>query len=854
MKRIFCFVTVWFIAISLFAQQDTVVTKLASFVQNIDAFNRLYPQEKVYLHFDNTGYYLGETIWFKAYTVNASDHRSTTGSRVLYVELFNPRGILLETKKLKIVDGQCHACFFLSTSNYDYHGGFYEIRAYTKTMLNFGVETVFSRVFPVFNEPKKEGDYAGTDMKEGEDVSRMNFPSVRKKPKKAKKVNLDFYPEGGNLVTGLSSALAFKATDDEGRGIEITGEALSPKGETIAEFSSVYNGMGSFEYIPDGNKNKVKIRYDNRTYDFNLPASLPGGYSLKVNNLSKKSLVFQIEKSPDKPVISLGLSIFCRGKIVYFQTLKPESQALALRISKEELPAGVNQITLFDAKGEIHAERLVFISPTEEQEEYIIKTIPDKNEYKVQEKINIDFSTKAPETRFSVSVRDIANTITTADAGNILSNLLLSSDLKGYVENPSFYFTSDDALKIKALDLLMMVQGWKRYEWQTMSGIKPFSQDYDMEKGLKIKGKIVGESKEVKIELDLKDGNLMEGFAIPDSQGNFSTDIEDDLQGTYSLMMFAPGLKNANVNIRMDKWFSPPPKTYSFYETTAVYRPDEKISEPENEEDDELIQESQMKVDSLYKLYNIKEVEIGARRGKGKEVIYNVERDRDKAIDMGEPYPERVHDYLVQYGNGYYVLKSFNQGMDNVIGGGNFGWFWWGTSGFQARYMLNDRDWMLDTNQNSLYPLTFTRNLKEVQKIVIKEWEAFPNSAPIAKNLVLQPSRTVQPFYVYPYMENDYYNHRKSLYYRVTPFSGYSYIKDFYTGRPERENYVPDRSEHTRTLYWNPDIKTDSNGKARVSFYNNAFCRQIDISAEGLTEGGIPVTNKNRDENENNNN
>src|ERR1035437_2307636 len=114
---LFCFTSVL-----LQAQTDTITTaKLFSFVKNVGTFNRLYPQEKVYLHFDNTGYYLGETIWFKAYAVNARDNTPKTVTRVLYVELLSSRGIVLETKKLEIVNGQCHGDFYLSTFNYDYH-------------------------------------------------------------------------------------------------------------------------------------------------------------------------------------------------------------------------------------------------------------------------------------------------------------------------------------------------------------------------------------------------------------------------------------------------------------------------------------------------------------------------------------------------------------------------------------------------------------------------------------------------------------------------------------------------------------------------------------------------------------
>ena len=129
---------------------DSVLASMARLVEAYNHFGRYNVQEKVYLHFDNTGYFLGETMWFKAYVVAAPQLRPTELSRVLYVELLTPEGRVVETKKLKIVDGKCHGEFLLAGKTLI--GGFYEVRAYTRAMLNWE-GTVFSRVFPVFDHP-----------------------------------------------------------------------------------------------------------------------------------------------------------------------------------------------------------------------------------------------------------------------------------------------------------------------------------------------------------------------------------------------------------------------------------------------------------------------------------------------------------------------------------------------------------------------------------------------------------------------------------------------------------------------------------------------------------------------------
>ena len=822
-------------------QSDSVIIRLKAFAHNIEQFRLMYPQEKVYLHFDNTGYYLGETIWYKAYVVNACDNSSIVQSKVLYVELLNSRGVVLESKKLEIINGQSHGDFYLTTFNYDYHPGYYEIRAYTKNMLNFGEETVFSRVFPVFNEPVKEGQYTVADLKEGRDVNRLNLPWDRKKTKKQRQVNIDFYPEGGNLVSGLNNRLAFKITNENGIGINASGCILNNKNEFISELSSVHEGMGVLDYIPDGSKNEVQVRYENRTYQFNLPQSVPSGYSMQINSLLAKDIMLMIFKTPSMPDETLGITIMCRGKLLHFMTIQSKNYPMSQRILKSELSVGVNQITLFNSRGEIYAERLVFISPSK-KDEYIIKTKADKKSYNWQQKINLDFTAKRGMT-FSLAVRDASNTPQTSDAGNILTNLLLSSDLKGYIENPSYYFASPNIECQKALDLLMMVQGWKRYEWQQMTGVQAYKPKYEPEKKLMINGHLGGESKDrigiktVNLEIALNKNYLTAATKV-DSTGSFSLSIDTTLYGSFYMYLEASGLTNADRNIRLDRWFSPTPKTYTRYEITNF--PNEKIADNITIEDKQLKNEDNILTrikeqnDTISRHYEIREVNVKGKRGK--DLIYNVERDRDKAVDLGKDYPENAFYYMVQKNNGFFFKGALDL-PDNVAGGS--GQTQWQNYGFILRYMVNDRKWKYIT-YDSRYPTLHGGSraefvdLEQIKKIIIREWEVKSEFS----------THSYIPGYLYPYDKTVYYLMRKTPAYRVTSFEGYSDAKDFYVDRPERENYIPPKTDHSRTLYWNPDVKTDSEGNAKVSFYNNAWCKIIEISAEGVTKEGIPMVNK----------
>ena len=138
----------------VFAQTD--LEKVVEYMKHGLVFNKLYPQEKVYLHFDNTGYFKGERIYFKAYSIRTDTGAPSDISRVLYVELLNPSGDVVQTNKVKMEKGVGYGDLPLDSM---FGTGFYEVRAYTRYMRNWGNDVVFSRAFPVYRNPKVESDY-----------------------------------------------------------------------------------------------------------------------------------------------------------------------------------------------------------------------------------------------------------------------------------------------------------------------------------------------------------------------------------------------------------------------------------------------------------------------------------------------------------------------------------------------------------------------------------------------------------------------------------------------------------------------------------------------------------------------
>lgn len=559
--------------VNSYSQARPEERKLVDFAVNSYTFNKLYPQEKVYVHFDNTGYFMGETIWFKAYVVTSENHALSSLSRVLYVELLTPEGEVLETKKLKIEDGQARGSFNLEDR---YDAGYYQVRAYTRYMLNFGDEVLFSRVLPVYDKPMQPGEYQRKTMTvRGGEIRGKNLREEEMK----NAVNLAFFPEGGHLIQGITSRVAFKATGKNGEALYVTGNICTGTGREMATFASQHLGMGAFVLRPDSNKLVAKVRYDGMEYTFDLPESRPAGYSMLVDNLHPEILSVRVEKNKETPPQLLGLTIACRGKIYSIKAIEvDETGQYTFACEKDRLPSGVCTITLFTPQGEVLAQRMVFVNNIVTS--ITIKATHDQSSLKPFAPVFVEFEVKDTankpiEMTFSLSVRDEAAVIGTNCSENILNNLLLSSDLKGYIENPAWYFETDDDDHRLALDLLMMVQGWTRYSWKHAAGVEPFVLRHDLEKKLMIDGTVIPSKQskslnEVKVTMWVispQQETSQKGTCRTNASGRFGFELSD-ITGTFELKLQAKKRKKPYPStITLDRHYSPAPAAFDYYET-----------------------------------------------------------------------------------------------------------------------------------------------------------------------------------------------------------------------------------------------------------------------------------------------
>jgi hypothetical protein len=825
----------FFFSVQASEPKDSTLIKINSFIEKYNRYSKLFPQEKVYMHFDNSDYFIGENMWFKAYVVMAGENNLSPLSTTLYVELVAPEGRILETQKLKIIGGQADGCFVLDKPLY---GGFYEVRAYTRLMLNQDKEYLFSRVFPFYEKVQENGDYTKNLRPL---PNSLRVPGERKEFIQKQKVELSFFPEGGNLIAGLTSDVAFKATGKYGENLQVQGNIEDADGNIITSLATAYQGMGRFKFTPQKGNYIAKVAYGKKTYTFNLPEILPMGYVIHVEHAENSILVVRIQKSPGLPDDTLGIVISCRGKLYVSDDVVFTNNAKEFSIPDTLLPTGISQITLFNQNGNVLSERMVFIN---HQDQLSISVTQDKTAYNPYEQVNLDFQIKDVKERpantyFSLAVRDGANSIHNAYGESALTCLLLSSELKGYIENPGYYFESNSQERSNALDLLMLTQGWSRYVWTKMINVDKEFMNNPIEKCLVVEGKVLipkrkskhKEGIDVRMVLNLPDNKVQQGSCVTDSSGEFNFAVPDFCGNTNLVLQTKKGDKTKSNGIILNRFFSPGFKTYDYTETqllaTEIISPDsieqnvktDSITESETGIDDE----SNLPIDQ--RMNKINEIMVEAKKkfrfeGSGLSsatIAYDVQETTQEMIDKENYEPVDLFEYLMK------INRYFNYDINSD----------------EAYYKRKRVIFILNNISTVMDPLAYgelkSLAVADIETVTIDErtnvclylpTELCSNSIP---NMMIIHVYTNQK-----YVQGRF---RPTPGVRCTIYKGYTCAKEFYS--PDySQKYLPEEADFRRTLYWNPYVKTDEEGKVKVTFYNNSTCKKLDISAETVTVTG----------------
>jgi hypothetical protein len=434
-------------------------------------------------------------------------------SKVLYVELLDSEHRLIEQRTLQIENNTAIGDISLSDSLV---AGYYELRAYTSWLRNFDEENFFRKTLNVFRATSNKNNTAHS-----QNITPEKFTKLMDKP------ILQFFPEGGDMVKLLRNQVAFKATDSEGRGIFVEGIIQNEEGKTCASFKSNELGLGSFRIVPLGTPLTAKIvAINGDTLSYKLPKILEKGLLLSVTQTTKDSLKILLQSnltSFENDEEDYHLIAQSGGKVVFTATTSLEKPVQTLAISTQNIPTGVLQLSLIDENQIPHCERLVFIN---HHDSLRIGLQTNKASYTPREKIQLDIttnlnSTTAIEAELSVLVLDNTLVAHQPESENILTRFLLSSELKGKIENPAYYLQNSEKSK-QALDYLMLTQGFRRFTWRELLNGKAPNLSYLVEQSLAFSGVVVNDSRKSTPE-DSANVSLLLNYDLRDTYVNYTT-------------------------------------------------------------------------------------------------------------------------------------------------------------------------------------------------------------------------------------------------------------------------------------------------------------------------------------------
>lgn len=851
-------VLLYFSSLSAQTMQDTIIA-------NFSLMERI-PKEKLYLHLDKPFYGAGEKIWFKGYLVNAITHQDNAQSNFIITELINRSDSIVERKKIRRDSLGFHNAFTLPAT---LPAGDYYLRGYSNWMLNEDPDFFFSRNIKIGNsidntivssiEYQQEDDthytakikftsnvqavFENTTIKylylengkiknKGKKKTDENgwisisLPDLKSPVARRIEVEFDdpqyiykrtfhlpvftndfdvkFFPEGGALINIPHQNVAFKAQGVDGFSKEIEGFLFNSKGDTLTNFRSEHNGMGIFTMNPVNNETYyVTVRTnDSITKRFDLPAIEPKGISIAMSHY-KQEIRYEIQKTeatewPQK----LFLLAHTRGKLAILQPINPKRTFGKMNDSL--FTEGITHFMLIDEQGNALSERLIFV-PDHKPNQWQITT--DQPTYGKREKVSLQIAAKDSEGNpvegtFSVSITDRKSIQPDSLADNILSNLLLTSDLKGYVEDPAFYFLNQDARTLRSIDYLMMTHGWRRHKMENVLRTPSLNFTNYIEKGQTISGRIMGffgaNVKKGPICVLAPKYNII-ATTETDEKGQFI--VNTSFRDSTTFLVQARTKKGfAGVDILMD------PPQYPVATHKAPY-----FNGATTFMEDYLMNtRDQYYMEGGMRVYNLKEVTVTAKRERpssksiytGGINTYTVEEDRlqgygQTAFDAAS----RLPSVTITNGSEIHIRNNSEPAIiviDDIV-------------------YEDASDILKDIQVSDMSSISLLRGADAVILGPRASGGAVVITLKDPRNL---PARPAQGIITY------------------TPL-GYSESVEFYHptyDTPEKKN--AQRSDFRSTVYWNPELRLDAEGKATIEYYTPDSTAPEDIIIEGVDKNG----------------
>lgn len=436
------------------------------------------PQEKLFAHVDRTFYLAGETIWFKLYDIDGRSNRPAAISGVAYVEVLDrdQRPILQAKVEIKNGKGDGSLSIPLSVAS----GGFV-FRAYTSWMKNFSPEFYYMQPLTIFNTLND----AGTDTTPVVQTSHA-ADTLR--------TSIRIYPEGGNLVNGVGSLVAVEVIDRNGQGARCSGAIMDQHGDTVVRFYTGREGIGRFTFTPAaGHTYIATTEVDQRPVTQPLPAAYDQGYVMHLETGDDRRVRITVHASGQIGVPLVYLLAHTRGQLKAVRMSFVANGVASFDLTRDSLGDGISHLTVFNADRVPVCERLYFKSP---KQQLHIGVTTGATGYPTRSRVSIDLSTadnagNPLPADLSLSVFQL-DSLQSVSGGNILTWLMLRSDLKGRIRLPLTNDWATDSAAAGTLDDLMLTQGWSRFRWEEiLQRRKPSFEFLPETNGLVVNAKVV---------------------------------------------------------------------------------------------------------------------------------------------------------------------------------------------------------------------------------------------------------------------------------------------------------------------------------------------------------------------------
>lgn len=622
-------------------------------------------------------------------------------------------------------------------------------------------------------------------------------------PKQKRDFDIQFFPEGGNLIAGSMQTVAFKAIRTDGFAEDIEGYLYNERDEYVAAIKSIHKGMGGFDFRPEAGRryHAVVMSADSIRKTIDLPLPKRDGIALKVwtqdSTLTYSVLMGDSVQIPD----SLYLCVLSRGVPLSCTPVIKRVGKLPLQM----LPEGIIHLALMNSRDEIYSQRLCFVRKKNRPE---LSLEADKKSYIIRDLVCMSVDVLGEPGQelngsFSVSVTDNAQCERdSTDEHHILSYLLLTSDLKGYVEDPAFYFRNVDRITNKKLDLLMLTQGWSRFDLpQVIRGELP-DLPYYLEKGQAISGKVknLWDKDAVNAELFAFSLSGRAWIAKTDSSGRFMVDGIAFPDSTQFIIQATTqkGGQTVELIIDKDRFLRPSIKfPYNF-------------AMKEKEDDFYKKFARNYYYDKGTKVYILDEVTVKPRK---KSKTYSVyDRLASYAIDS---------EQLVAMAD--WDIRQVLEKIPNV----------WVDDGDRKIYR-GHKELLLIVNDKS-EDFNFIMNFKPTDLVYVSYLDEFQ----ARMNFKEKAPGGALVFSTGPNFIRDRSVPRLNI--SVTTFLGYQRRAKFYTPRYDVDSVrqaLVEETDERQTIYWNPNIRTNKAGKAEFSFYTSDSYGPYTVIVEGILNDG----------------